>query len=450
MGQWNYRRGWHVTFNFNIGVQQSLGQQNLDQEYFDQESLQVDQPEEYLEEESLQVEEEIEEEGPDEEYLEGQSLQVDEESIEQEYIEEEDLDQKYLEEESLNQEYLKEESEYIEEESVQVDDVEESLDQEYPEEEGLDPEYLDRETLGQESLGQVIDEPAYDETKYDVEASEEVPVLHYKLEIKASARHRWQTPSTGRFPTEAVPASMARLYVKNKYDGETLIRLHIWDTSCEPEACWTRLATHQEADIIFICFSEIDRASFSSIRDYWWAEVCKFAPNLPIGLVRTKLDIHDLGNFHEGQDFVGREEVVALVEEIGFTSGEEEWHIRPPTNPSGCVPLFNLDLTSGALTRNSPDLMYDGSQVYMKFPFDCWTFEKRIFTAPPAVVPSRGAAANVTVPSGVYESGSLLKWDTMVRLDACSANNPASARTYGGFLNRGSLGRASSFLDKSR
>jgi hypothetical protein len=121
-------------------------------------------------------------------------------------------------------------------------------------------------------------------------------------------------------------------------------------------------------------------------------------------------------------------------------TGEELWQIRPPTNPTGGVPLFNLDLTSGALTRNSPDPMHDGSQVYIPFPFDCWTFEKRIYTAPPAVVPSRGAAANVTVPSGVYESGSLLRWDTFVDLDACGANSPASTRTYGEFSNRARWG----------
>jgi len=34
--------------------------------------------------------------------------------------------------------------------------------------------------------------------------------------------------------------------------------------------------------------------------------------------------------------------------------------MRQPANPSGGVPLFNLDLTTGAMTRTSPNPSIDG------------------------------------------------------------------------------------------
>ncbi|KAF3830661.1 hypothetical protein GH733_004480 [Mirounga leonina] len=46
-------------------------------------------------------------------------------------------------------------------------------------------------------------------------------------------------------------------------------------------------------DVVLICFSLMNPASFENVRAWWYLEVRHHCPNTPIILVETKLDLKD-------------------------------------------------------------------------------------------------------------------------------------------------------------
>ncbi|KAK0713303.1 P-loop containing nucleoside triphosphate hydrolase protein [Lasiosphaeria miniovina] len=128
-----------------------------------------------------------------------------------------------------------------------------------------------------------------------------------------------RTFATGRFPAEGIYTRLIRPYVKNTYDDETPISMTIWDTTCEPEARYTRRLTYENAHVVLICFSAVDRESFNSVKNKWWQEVYDHVRGVPIILVCTKSEIVTLGNLRPGQDYINTAEEVELATEIGAT-----------------------------------------------------------------------------------------------------------------------------------
>ncbi|KAK3376461.1 P-loop containing nucleoside triphosphate hydrolase protein [Lasiosphaeria ovina] len=149
-----------------------------------------------------------------------------------------------------------------------------------------------------------------------------------------------RTFATGRFPAEGIYTRLyihaaetwnrlrtvtdikrrrIRPYVKNTYDDETPISMTIWDTTSEPEARYTRPLTYENAHVILICFSAVDRESFNNVKNKWWQEVYDHANGVPLILVCTKSEIVTLGNLRPGQDYINTAEEAELATEIGAT-----------------------------------------------------------------------------------------------------------------------------------
>ena len=86
----------------------------------------------------------------------------------------------------------------------------------------------------------------------------------------------------------------------------------------------TRPVGYRDRDVILVCFSVVDRASFGSIREDadprgpglgWAPELKKYSPGTPFLLVGLKTDLRPIDA--AAAEVVTAEEGVALAEEIG-------------------------------------------------------------------------------------------------------------------------------------
>ncbi|KAK7161066.1 hypothetical protein R3I94_003903 [Phoxinus phoxinus] len=94
--------------------------------------------------------------------------------------------------------------------------------------------------------------------------------------------------TTGAFPEVLVPTVSGNYSANETVDGNP-VRLALWDTS---EYGRLRLISYPQTDVVLICFSLVDPASFEKVRAYI-PEVRHFCPNTPYILVGTKLDLRD-------------------------------------------------------------------------------------------------------------------------------------------------------------
>ena len=100
--------------------------------------------------------------------------------------------------------------------------------------------------------------------------------------------------TTGEFNTE---------YVRHMYEGDpqdlTVNEIPVQLTMFEgpTQTDWTPLRRkflYPDTDVILMCFSLVAEYTYINIRDYWYPEVNACAPNVPVILVGTKMDLlHD-------------------------------------------------------------------------------------------------------------------------------------------------------------
>ncbi|XP_065851494.1 rac-like GTP-binding protein ARAC7 isoform X2 [Euphorbia lathyris] len=75
-------------------------------------------------------------------------------------------------------------------------------------------------------------------------------------------------------------------------DGN-IVNLGLWDTAGQEDYSRLRPLSYRGADIFVLAFSLISRASYENVLKKWMPELRRFAPNVPIVLVGTKLDLRD-------------------------------------------------------------------------------------------------------------------------------------------------------------
>ncbi|CAN1327292.1 Rac-like GTP-binding protein 7 [Linum perenne] len=75
-------------------------------------------------------------------------------------------------------------------------------------------------------------------------------------------------------------------------DGST-VNLGLWDTAGQEDYNRLRPLSYRGADVFLLAFSLISRASYENIHKKWIPELRHYAPNVPIVLVGTKLDLRD-------------------------------------------------------------------------------------------------------------------------------------------------------------
>ncbi|GFS41198.1 RHO-related protein from plants 9 [Actinidia rufa] len=98
--------------------------------------------------------------------------------------------------------------------------------------------------------------------------------------------------TSNKFPTDYVPTVFDNFSANVAVDGR-IVNLGLWDTAGQEDYSRLRPLSYRGADIFVLAFSLISRASYENVLKKWMPELCRFAPNVPIVLVGTKLDLRE-------------------------------------------------------------------------------------------------------------------------------------------------------------
>ena len=95
--------------------------------------------------------------------------------------------------------------------------------------------------------------------------------------------------TSNAFPGEYIPTVFDNYSANVMADGKS-IQLGLWDTAGQADYDRLRPLVYPEADVLLICFSVVNLASFE---EKWFPEISHHCPNKPIIVVGTKLDLKD-------------------------------------------------------------------------------------------------------------------------------------------------------------
>ena len=103
-------------------------------------------------------------------------------------------------------------------------------------------------------------------------------------------------------------------------DGKP-ISLGLWDTAGQEDYDRLRPLSYPQTDVFLICFSIVSPPSFDNVKAKWFPEIEHHAPNVPIILVGTKLDLReDKGTMDalrsKRMEAVSYEQALAVSKEI--------------------------------------------------------------------------------------------------------------------------------------
>ncbi|CAL9119310.1 unnamed protein product [Musa textilis] len=94
------------------------------------------------------------------------------------------------------------------------------------------------------------------------------------------------------FPTDYVPTVFDNFSANVIVDGST-VNLGLWDTAGQEDYNRLRPLSYRGADVFLLAFSLISKASYENVHKKWIPELRHYAPNVPIVLVGTKLDLRE-------------------------------------------------------------------------------------------------------------------------------------------------------------
>ncbi|XP_076910874.1 rac-like GTP-binding protein ARAC7 [Bidens hawaiensis] len=98
--------------------------------------------------------------------------------------------------------------------------------------------------------------------------------------------------TSNKFPTDYIPTVFDNFSANVAVDGN-IVNLGLWDTAGQEDYSRLRPLSYRGADIFILAFSLISRASYENVLKKWMPELRRFAPNVPVVLVGTKLDLRN-------------------------------------------------------------------------------------------------------------------------------------------------------------
>ncbi|KAF6164439.1 hypothetical protein GIB67_025265 [Kingdonia uniflora] len=125
--------------------------------------------------------------------------------------------------------------------------------------------------------------------------------------------------TSNKFPTDYVPTVFDNFSANVSVDGN-IVNLGLWDTAGQEDYSRLRPLSYRGADIFVLAFSLLSRASYENVLKKWMPELRRFAPNVPIVLVGTKLDLRDGKSYmvdHTGASTVSYAQGEELRKQIG-------------------------------------------------------------------------------------------------------------------------------------
>jgi len=127
--------------------------------------------------------------------------------------------------------------------------------------------------------------------------------------------------TTNSFPGEYVPTVFDNYNANAIVEGNP-VNLGLWDTAGSEEYDTLRPLSYPGTDVFLVCFSIFSPESFENVLKKWYKEITEHAPDVPIILVGTKLDLRAKPEAvqslkENNQEPISTEKGEALAKKIG-------------------------------------------------------------------------------------------------------------------------------------